>query len=301
MHADSSDRAVGITGERKGAGVPRTVRRYAVAFAATGFGALLNFALWPELGARYPLIAFFPAIAVSSWYGGLGPGVLSTMLSATGASYLWFAPRFARPSYQGDALVLTLFIGTGLIIATLFETLKRRTERAEQAEREAIRLSKELRALDTRVLEAERLARQEAERANRLKDDVLSMVSHELRTPLGAILGWTDILKKGLADDTIRAHALEAIHRNAQQQAQLLGELLDAARIKSGTLQLKYESVDLEALVRDAWENVAHAAEAKGLEGHMDVDSSSDSFYGDAARLQQIVSNLFSNAVKYHT
>ena len=93
--------------------------------------------------------------------------------------------------------MLTLFIGIGLISAALFETLKRRTERAEQAEREAIRLSKELRALDNRVLEAERLARQEAERANRLKDDVLSMVSHELRTPLGAILGWTDILKKG--------------------------------------------------------------------------------------------------------
>ena len=80
------------------------------------------------------------------------------------------------------------------------------------------------------------------------------MVSHELRTPLGAILGWTDVLKKGLVDDTSRDRALEAIHRNAQQQVQLLGELLDAARIKSGTLQLKYESVDLEALVRDAWE-----------------------------------------------
>ena len=195
--------------------------------------------------------------------------------------------------------MLAMFVGIGLITAALFETLKRRTERAEQAEREAIRLSKELQALDNRVLEAERLARQEAERANRLKDDVLSMVSHELRTPLGAILGWTDILKKGPVDDTSRDRALEAIHRNAQHQVQLLGDLLDAARIKSGTLQLKYESVDLEALVRDAWENVALAAEAKSLEGHIDVDSPSSSFYGDAARLQQIVSNLFSNAVKY--
>ena len=299
MKAESSDSAVGSTGDRNVGDVRRTVQQYAVAFAATGSAALLNFALWPELGARYPLIAFFPAIAVSSWFGGFRPGALSTILSAAGASYLWFAPRFARASYQGDALVLTLFIVIGLITATLFETLKRRTERAEQAEREAIRLSKELRILDNRVVEAERLARQEAERLNRLKDDILSMVSHELRTPLGAILGWTDVLKKGLVDDTSRDRALEAIHRNAQVQVQLLGDLLDAARIKSGTLQLKYESVDLQALVRDAWENVAVAGDAKGLVGHIDVDSSPHSFYGDAARLQQIVSNLFSNAVKY--
>ena len=299
MHADSSESAVGITGDKNGGGVRRTVRQYAVAFAATGSAALLNFALWPELGPRYPLIAFFPAIAVSSWFGGFRPGALSTILATAGASYLWFAPRFASPTDQGNALVLAMFVGIGLITAALFETLKRRTERAEQAEREAIRLSRELQALDNRVLEAERLARQEAERASRLKDDVLSMVSHELRTPLGAILGWTDILKRGPVDDTSRDRALEAIHRNAQHQVQLLGDLLDAARIKSGTLQLKYESVDLDALVRDAWENMALAAEAKSLEAHIDVDSSSSSFYGDAARLQQIVSNLFSNAVKY--
>ena len=300
MNADSRDSALGISGDTNvGGGVRRTVGQYAVAFTATGSAAVLNFALWPELGPRYPLIAFFPAVAVSSWFGGFWPGAFSTILAATGASYLWFAPKFASPSDQGNALVLAMFIGIGLITAALFETLTRRTERAEQAEREAIRLSKELQALDRRVLEAERLARQEAERANRLKDDILSMVSHELRTPLGAILGWTDVLKRGPVDDTSRDRALEAIHRNAQQQVQLLGELLDAARIKSGTLQLKYESVDLEALVRDAWENVALAADAKGLEGRIDVDSPSNSFYGDAARLQQVMSNLFSNAVKY--
>ena len=88
MDADSGKSAVGVTGDKNVVGPRRTVRQYAVAFAATGFAALLNFALWPELGARYPLIAFFPAIAVSSWFGGFWPGVLSTLLSATGASYL---------------------------------------------------------------------------------------------------------------------------------------------------------------------------------------------------------------------
>jgi signal transduction histidine kinase len=300
MNAERGDGAVWIAGDKDIVGIRRTVRQYAVAVAATAFAGLANAALWPELGARYPLIAFFPAIALCSWFGGLGPGVLSTGLSVIAASYLWFSPRFfARPSHQGDALVLIMFAGIGLTIAWLYDTLRRRTDRAEHAEREAVRLSRAVRASDSRLLESERFAREQAERANRLKDELLSTVSHELRTPLGAILGWTDLLKKGLVDDASRDRALEAIHRNAQQQAHLIGELLDAARINSGKRPLIYESVDLQGVVRGAWEVVAPAAEAKSLTGHIDIDPAANSFFGDAARLQQIVSNLFSNAVKF--
>jgi signal transduction histidine kinase len=111
---------------------------------------------------------------------------------------------YGRPSHQGDVLVLSIFVGIGLTIASLNETLKRRTERAEQAGREAVRLSQELRAADNRLLEAERSARHEAERANQLKDELLSTVSHELRTPLSAILGWANILK--IVKQLVEAH-----------------------------------------------------------------------------------------------
>ena len=274
---------------------------YVVSIGITILAALANAALWPELGPRYPLIAFFPAVAVSSWFGGFWPGALSTALSAIAGTYFWFAPQFKIPAQPGNPLVLTMFVGIGLTIAFLSETLKRRTERAEQAERESVRLSRELRAADQKILEAEQSARREAERANRIKDEVLSTVSHELRTPLGATLRWAEILQSEFADEITRRRALEGIRRSSQQQLELLGELLDAARIKSGAIQLNYDRVDLCLVIREAWDGVALLATAKGIHATIDVDPalSGSPFYGDSARLRQIVANLFANAVKF--
>ena len=119
--------------------------------------------------------------------------------------------------------------------------------------------------------------------------------------PLSAILGWTDILKQHRVNDERRDHALEAIYRNAQQQAHLLGELLDAARIDAGTFRLNRERTDLGAIVRDAWEVIEPVAEAKDIRGRIEIDAavSATPFYADAARLGQIMTNLFSNAVKF--
>lgn len=274
---------------------------YVLSIGITVLAALANAALWPELGSRYPLIAFFPAVAVSSWFGGFWPGAVSTALSAIAGAYFWFAPQFRNAAQPGNELVLTMFVGIGLTIAFLSETLKRRTERAEQAERESVRLSKELRAADQKILEAEQSARREAERASRIKDELLSTVSHELRTPLGAILQWAEILQSEFADEIARRRALEGIRRSSQQQLELLGEMLDTARIKSGAVQLNYDRVDLCLVVREAWERIAPFARAKGIDATIDVDAalSVSPFYGDSARLQQIVANLFANAVKF--
>lgn len=281
--------------------MPKGRTPYVVSIVITVLAAFANAALWPELGSRYPLIAFFLAVAVSSWFGGFWPGALSTALSAIAGTYFWFAPQFRSPSHQGNVLVMILFVGIGLTMAFLAETLKRRTERAEQAERESVRLSKELRAADQKILEAEQSARREAERANRIKDEILSTVSHELRTPLGAILRWADILKSSLADDVNRGRALEGIRRSAEQQIHLLEELLDTARVKSGVVQLNYERVDLDRVARDAWNDVAPAADVKRIQTNIDIDATASTapFYGDPARLHQIMENLFANAVKF--
>lgn len=443
--------------------------RYPVAIVTSVFAALANAALWPEFGSRYPLIAFYPAIVVSSWFGGFWPGALSTALTASVAALVWFAPQsLTHGSRQGDAVALGLFVGIGLMVAALYETLARRTRRAEHAERDARRLSNDLRQsqerlardvvdltrlrelstgllrtedlpavlhemleasidllqadkgyvqvydeatgdlrvvaqvgfadeclktladagptysvsgqararrarvivadlstdpatadlapayaaegvaamvstplfgsqgalagtlsvhfrsphcpsdrdlqlLDLytyqaeraverrRVLDQERLARQHAERAAQLKGEFLSMVSHELRTPLSAIVGWADMLTGGLVPHARQDHALQAIRRSAHEQVRLLEELLDAARIEAGQQDLDYAPIDWRTVLRDAWEIVEPAAEAKGLEYGLVLDSgaAADPFYGDAARLRQIMSNLFSNAVKY--
>jgi signal transduction histidine kinase len=152
-----------------------------------------------------------------------------------------------------------------------------------------------------RALDRERLARQQAERAAQLKGEFLSMVSHELRTPLSAIVGWADMLSGGLVPHARQDHALQAIRRSAHEQVRLLEELLDAARIEAGQQDLDYAPIDLRTVLHDAWEIVEPAAAAKGLEYGLVFDSgaATDPFYGDAARLRQIMSNLFSNAVKY--
>jgi len=149
------------------------------------------------------------------------------------------------------------------------------------------------------LLEREQAARASAEQANRLKDQFLAIVSHELRTPLNAILGWSDILQAGHLDRTKRARAIRAIHDSAQRQARIIDELLDLSRIISGRLRLERALVDWPEIIRAAVDIARPAAEAKAIVLDVDVDPDTGTFAGDPARLQQIVWNLLTNAVKF--
>jgi PAS domain S-box-containing protein len=149
------------------------------------------------------------------------------------------------------------------------------------------------------LLISERTARTEAERANRLKDDFLATLSHELRTPLNAIVGWAQLLKLGQLDPTGSQNAIEAIDRNAKAQAQMIADLLDVARISSGKIRLEVKSVDPTAVIEAALEAVMPAIEAKDIRLTKAFDSQATPVSGDPGRLQQVVWNLVSNAVKF--
>ncbi len=149
------------------------------------------------------------------------------------------------------------------------------------------------------LLDRERTARAAAEEGNRLKDQFLATVSHELRTPLNAILGWADMLLAQRIDDSMRDRACRSIYDNARQQARMIDELLDIARIVSGKLRLERTAVDLEQVVRAALDVVQVAAEAKHVTIAVRADPVIDGVYGDGTRLQQIAWNLLSNAVKF--
>jgi signal transduction histidine kinase len=149
------------------------------------------------------------------------------------------------------------------------------------------------------VLMALRAARDEAERANRLKDEFLATLSHELRTPLNAILGWVSMLQNGQAPIERLAHALNVIRRNADLQAQIVGDVLDMSRIITGRMHLAIETLDLGAIIASAVETVRPGAEARNLTMRIDVEAEIPSIHGDGARLQQIFWNLLSNAVKF--
>ncbi|MFB2934497.1 PAS domain-containing protein [Aerosakkonemataceae cyanobacterium BLCC-F154] len=148
------------------------------------------------------------------------------------------------------------------------------------------------------LLERERIAREQAEAANRVKDEFLAVLSHELRTPLNPILGWTRLLQTGKLDQQKTALALATIERNTKLQTQLIEDLLDISRILQGKLTLHIFSVDLAMTIEAAKETVRLAAEAKLIDIRTDLKSGI-SVLGDANRLQQVVWNLLSNAVKF--
>jgi signal transduction histidine kinase/ActR/RegA family two-component response regulator len=148
-------------------------------------------------------------------------------------------------------------------------------------------------------LAREHTARADAEMANRMKDEFLATVSHELRTPLNAILGWAHILRGGKLDETTIARGIEVIERNAQTQAQLIEDILDASRVITGSLRLNRGAVDLAAVINAAIESVRLGAEAKGLQLAVILDPAARYLTGDASRLQQVVWNLLANAIKF--
>ncbi|MCF2151166.1 response regulator [Desmonostoc muscorum LEGE 12446] len=150
-----------------------------------------------------------------------------------------------------------------------------------------------------RLLQREKLARAEAEAANRIKDEFLAVLSHELRSPLNPILGWAKLLQSRKFNETALKKALETIERNAKLQAQLIEDLLDVSRILQGKLNLNMASVDLASTIEAAMETVRLAAEAKTIQIETMLDPRVGKVLGDSARLQQIVWNLLSNAVKF--
>jgi PAS domain S-box-containing protein len=151
------------------------------------------------------------------------------------------------------------------------------------------------------MLDAERSARITAQRATRVKDEFLATLSHELRSPLSAILGWTQVL---LRADTPRGpeeqrRAVEVIDRNARAQVQLIDDLLDLSRIMTGKLRLDLNQVSFSNVVEAAVDSARPAAEAKGLRLKAILSSSKDIVSADSTRLQQVVWNLLTNAIKF--
>jgi signal transduction histidine kinase/CheY-like chemotaxis protein len=194
--------------------------------------------------------------------------------------------RFRSRRTWLHSLVLPAFVAAaGLALSALLAVLVGRERRARSQAQGA--------------LEAERAARAEAERANRMKDEFLATLSHELRTPLHAILGWTTLLRlPGLAEEK-RRQGVDVIERNARAQSRLIDDLLDMNRIASGKLTLDIQRHDLRTVVEDAVRSMRPQFDAKGVRLRAAPGDAPCVVNGDAARLAQVVGNLLSNAAKF--
>jgi PAS domain S-box-containing protein len=147
-------------------------------------------------------------------------------------------------------------------------------------------------------LSREQAAREEAEEANRLKDEFLATLSHELRTPLNAIIGWLQILNTRAVDPATR-QTLDVIDRNAASLRRLIEDVLDVSAIVSGKLRLTLQPLDVRTAVQAAVDSIRPSAAARSIDVECRVSHKDLPVLGDAHRLQQVVTNLLANAVKF--
>ena len=172
-------------------------------------------------------------------------------------------------------------------------------ERTAALSRALVELEKAIDERAAAVVTAEE-ARRVAEDASHLKDEFLATASHELRTPLNAIVGWAHVLQSGAATDEVqRQHALEAIARNARIQTRLIEDLLDVSRMIQGRVDLTLAPIDVRAVVAAAADTTRAGAIAKEIALSVEMPPQPVPIIGDDHRLQQAVSNVLANAVKY--
>ncbi len=200
--------------------------------------------------------------------------------------------RAAHQKAQYQVLFLLVPLLSALVIAVLSYWGWRQIQSATEQFHEALDSAERARA------DAEK-ASARAEKANRAKDNFLGTVSHELRNPLNSILLWSTAL---LRDQTLGENprrGITAIERAVRVQSQLIEDLLDISRIESGRLRLDVQTVDLAEVVKAGVESMRAAVDAKSIKLQEIIDPRVDGIAGDPARLQQIVWNLVSNAVKF--
>ena len=149
------------------------------------------------------------------------------------------------------------------------------------------------------LLHREQEARERAETTSRIKDEFLATVSHELRTPLTAMLGWSRLLSQGRLDEDSSKRAIEVIERNAIAQSQIVNDLLEMSRVITGKMRLELIPIDLAPVLRSAIETLRPTAQAKGITLQSEIPSLSVLVLSDPDRMQQIMWNLLSNAIRF--
>jgi PAS domain S-box-containing protein len=172
-------------------------------------------------------------------------------------------------------------------------------KRSEEALREREDQLRQVAVERAQLLEAERMARSEAERLSHVKDEFLATLSHELRTPLNAIQGWATLLRRHELSSADRERGLETIERNVRAQTQIVNDLLDMSRIVSGKIHLEMQPVDLATLIAAAIDVVRPSTEAKRIAIHTMLDPRVGVVRADPDRLQQVLWNILTNAVKF--
>jgi signal transduction histidine kinase len=255
---------------------PHPIARWVLPVVLVAAFCGLKLAVGPDIFfGRSPWVLMSGAVTLAAWYGGGLPGVATTMLSLITCTWLFVPHRAGHlfPDDPGWMVRGIAFAIDGLLVSAVAASLHRARG------------------------EAERL-KSEADRLNGLKDVFLATVSHELRSPLHAILGWTRVLATGKLDAERQERALGSIERNALLQSKLVEDLLDVSRAVTGTLRVEKKVTPMCRVALDALESLRLEAEEKRIRLESDVQDGAV-VLGDPARLNQVVTNLLRNAIKF--
>jgi signal transduction histidine kinase len=269
---------------------------YLFAVLITAVATVIRFSLFGVLADDEPYMTFVVAVMVAAAYGGLGPGLLATILSALAGLYFFVQPYFSfRIEGDSEPLACSLFLVTGVTISVICEALhqvRRRLqiEHAQLVEEVQVRLR------------AEQAARESEARlmdADRHKNEFLAMLAHELRNPLAPIRNALGVLRLRGADEPDLRWGREIIERQVDCLTRLIDDLLDVSRVSRGKLELRKQPLDLAALLQGAVESCRPFIDQHGHQLEVALPAEPMTVEGDMVRLAQVFMNLLNNAAKY--
>ena len=254
---------------------------FALAVISVGVTLVIECVLRPYLAGQCVFLLFVLPIAVTSWCGGLVPGLAATILAGVYIECFIFGAEF-QTEIHARSLRLILFLFEGSVISGLSEALHRARFRLAA-----------MAAENAKLFEA-------ARRGNRAKDEFLAMVSHDLRTPMTAIHGWTRLLRSGTLNSKKSSEALEIIEQSVQSELRLINDILDATQVAAtGDLKINRQPLALHPIVESAAHMLIPIAEQKYIVFNTELNLDGCVLLGDADRLKQVIWNLLSNAIKF--
>ena len=238
---------------------------YGIAVLGIGAATAIRSALDPVLGEHVMFSMYFLAVSVAAWAGGIRPAMVTAIISAILANYLFSEPLDNLQIDNAEQLCgLIVFLLVSLLIGVLYEVSLKSMARAKAAEQQ--------------------------------KDDFLAILAHELRNPL-AVIHYTNVAEQSgiLSADKQRT---EVIDRQVQQLDQMIGDLMDISSVSRGKFRLEFEPVNVAHVVEEALSKVRHFIEERDHELTVALPSDNVILWGDPLRLQQIVTNLLRNAAR---
>ncbi len=268
--------------------------RFALAVGATAIALGATLVLRRD-GPTPSFLFFVPAVALSAWYGGVGPSALATLLALVLIDINFFAPGGSLRIDRIEALEIIAFLIVSVTITATMTALQRARALAELRAAELKRMNEEV----GRSYNDERERRRTAELMAQAREEVLAVVAHDLRNPLSIIVSSADLLLQERLDRIKKRQLLSVMLRSARQMNRLIADLLDTVRLQAGKFTLEVEEVPVKTIFTQTEEAFRPLAANRSIELVAVPPTDDVAVRADPFRVSQIIGNLIANALKF--